>query len=211
MVDDRDTSRTAPSSPEPAPEPITELARVAVDYVRRALNVEMEAVPDALAFLDHYASTAPRDREDVLALLAGPLGAFFGEVVRQKLGGRWAATDGRPPAFRIELESCFLYFCPVGVAADVLTRGEAGPEYDPHVGVAPVDEEALEEELGRAQVEEDYFYSFTGRLETLERIADFLVSRRLQAATEAAGGNEPSSLPPISPATYDAEIQRRFS
>jgi hypothetical protein len=162
--------------------------QAAHDYVERALGVSLDGSEESLAFVDHYIDTkAPKGAaldSAVLALTAAALGAYFGEVVLRRFGGRWITDSDDPSGWRIELDPAPLYFYPVGLAAAALLKAEA-PGYDASIGTRTDLEAPLEDALAAAApVEESYFYSLTGRFETIEHMLDLLVEIQRQRKAE---------------------------
>jgi hypothetical protein len=129
--------------------------------------------------VDHYIERTARPgaalKDDVLSLLAPALGAYFGEVAIAKFGGRWTFEGEEPAEWRVELEPIELRFHPVGMAAAAL-RGDDVEGYDASFSTRSEWMAPLAEALAAAPpVDEAYFYSLTGRLETLAEVVDFLV------------------------------------
>jgi hypothetical protein len=160
------------------PAAIFPLVTQARDYVRRAIGVELDGSETSLAFVDHYIQTSVRAaplRGEVLDLVARAIGAYFGEVAVARLGGSWESGESADPAeFQVRLGAGGLRFFPVGMAAAALCQGEA-EGYDATIRADDRWMEQLETALAAlAPVEESYFYSLTGRLETLEHALDIL-------------------------------------
>ena len=110
---------------------VAEYAAQAVEYVRRAIDFELGYDSDTLPALDHYlrglVPDADADGADVapdpiVALVTAASGAYFGEVVRRRLGGRWEIA-GEPDNWRLVLPTG-LSFAPVGFAAAAIARSE---------------------------------------------------------------------------------------
>jgi hypothetical protein len=158
------------------PEMVQTFLQSARDYVRRATQVELDDTPDALAFVDHYIEQSRGGlKDDVLGLVAAALGAWFGELAIRRFGGRWI-LDGEPRQWRVQLDAGELAFEPAGMAAEAL-RKRSVSGYDASFSTRPEWMAALEESLAASPpVDEDYYYSLTGRYETLERAADFLTA-----------------------------------
>jgi hypothetical protein len=163
----------------PAPKEIQEYAQRAVDYVQRSLGLELAYDSDTLPLLDHYLRTVPTDQPATLELVALTAGAYFGEVVRRRLGGRWDMSSGGSPedalGWRMVLPTG-IHFSPAGFVAaaivqddleDVDTALDAPPRTRPHL------ERALER-MGDVTVED--YYSLCGRLDTLEHVHEVLVA-----------------------------------
>jgi hypothetical protein len=148
-------------------------------YVQRAVGVELDDSEASLAYVDHYVTTTARAeaiKPAVLALVAPALGAYFGAVAIARFGGRWDVAEAKDPSeWRVELEPAPLWFYPVGMAAEAL-RGEEVDGYD--ASIATRDDlmgplvEALE---ASPPVDEAYYYSLTGRFETIAKALDVLV------------------------------------
>jgi hypothetical protein len=164
-------------SPPPA---VKNFIDAAQRFVERAIHVRLDGSEASLAFVDHYIAETRRGgaiKDDVLALIAPAIGAYFGELAIGRFGGAWRIEreGDDPAAWRVELAGAApLTFSPVGKAAAAL-RGEEVDGYD--ASFATSDE--LLAPLGEAlaatpPVDERYFYSLTGRLETLECALDIL-------------------------------------
>ena len=81
---------------DPVPARVREYADQAVAYVERALGVALEYDSDTLPLLDHYLRIVPRaSRRRRSTARDRTAGAYFGEVVRRRLGGRWEAARRR--------------------------------------------------------------------------------------------------------------------
>src|SRR6185312_3960156 len=82
---------------DPVPARVREYADQAVAYVQRALGVTLEYDSDTLPLLDHYLRSANDAQAPTQELVTATAGAYFGEVVRRRLGDR----AGRPRRFRL--------------------------------------------------------------------------------------------------------------
>src|SRR5882672_5013996 len=113
--------------PEKAPQAVSDLADACVRFVQEALGLRLDYTSDTLPILDHYLHEAARGAgPEVQALLAPAAGAYFGELVRQRMAGvRWHAPNEDHQRFRLEFEAFFLCFNPIGVAMEVLRGGDA--------------------------------------------------------------------------------------
>ena len=157
----------------PSVQPFYDAAR---KYVERALGVQLDDSEESLAYVDHYITQTARAetlKPEVLALVAPALGAYLGQVAIARFGGKWV-TDGDPAEWRVELEPAPLTFHPVGMAAEAL-RGEEVEGYDASFSTREDLMGPLLEALEAAPpVDEAYYYSLTGRLETLAHALDIL-------------------------------------
>lgn len=186
-----------PQTPPP-PRHVAELALACVEFVRRSVDATLDWTPDTLPLLDAWLKESRGEtRPEVLQLIAPAAGAYFGEVLRRAFGARWFAPEEAPSNWRLELEGCFLYFNPVGMAVEALQL-----EDTEGLGAAVAVPDDLMEEL-HAHLEaaepvrvEDY-YLLTTRFEVLDQIVHFLMVRR------------PAQTPDdTSPAAYEAHVSR---
>lgn len=163
----------------PAPRHVSELALACVEYVRRSLDAALDWTPETLPFLDQWLKQARGEaREEIVQLIAPAVGAYFGEVVRRSFSARWHAPPDSFASWRLELEDCFLYFNPVGVAVEALHL-----EDSEGLGASIAIEEDLQEELhshleGTAPVRVEDYYLLTTRFEVVDQIVHFLMVRR---------------------------------
>jgi len=172
------------------PARVSEFADQAVAYVRRALGVALEYDSDTLPLLDHYLRTVPGDQPSTTALVIATSGAYFGEVVRRRLGGRWElgekvngnghGQDEAPSAvegadWRMVLPTG-LSFSPAGFVASAIAMADLDDldsEIDAPPRMRPYVQQALAR-MGEVSVEE--YYSLCGRLDTLEHVHEVLVA-----------------------------------
>lgn len=164
---------------------MSEYAEQAVGYVATALGVELEFDSDTLPILDHYLRAAPRDEASVLALVVVTSGAYFGEVVRRRLGGSWDLSSGDPVTWRMVLPTG-LSFSPAGVVAEAVAQAdltEVSSDFDAPAKLRPHLEAALER-MGEVSVET--YYSLCGRLDTFEHVQDVLLATAAKLAEKLA-------------------------
>ena len=95
------------------PAKVAEYAAQAVAYVQRALGLTLEFDSDTLPLLDHYLRNVPQDQTATLELVVVTAGAYFGEVVRRRLGGRWDVTAESAQDWRMILPTG-VSFSPAG-------------------------------------------------------------------------------------------------
>ena len=180
-----------------APARVREYADQAVEYVRRALGVTLEYDSDTLPLLDHYLRTlAPAgpdgDKQPATVhLVIATSGAYFGEVVRRRLGGRWEATqNGNEGEWRIVLPTG-INFSPVGFVAAAIAMNDLedlDSELDAPPRMRPYVQQALQR-MGEVSLED--YYSLCGRLDTLEHVHEILVAVAAQML-----GNVDEDAPP---------------
>jgi len=159
---------------EPAPPRVREYADEVVAYVQRALGVKLEFDSNTLPVLDHYLRSVPTDQPAALKLVVLTAAAYFGEVVRQLLGGRWE-LGGSEPEWRMFLPTG-LNFSPAGFVAAAIAQADL-EDFDSEINaparMLPHVQDALAR-MGELTVEE--YYSLCGRLDTLEHLHEVLVA-----------------------------------
>ncbi|MBA2538146.1 MAG: hypothetical protein H0V17_00800 [Deltaproteobacteria bacterium] len=196
---------------DPAPARVSEYAEQAVAYVRRALNLPLEYDSDTLPLLDHYLRNVPADQPAATALVIATAGAYFGEVVRRRLGGRWeipspddkhkgnGSGNGEPVVvpfegadWRVVLPTA-LSFSPAGIVASAIAQADLDDldsEIDAPPRMRPYVQQALAR-MGEVSVED--YYSLCGRLDTLEHIHEVLVAVAAQMMGNQAEDDAPES------------------
>jgi hypothetical protein len=155
---------------------VREYADQAVSYVRRALGIQLEYDSNTLPVLDHYLRTVPEDQPAALQLVVATSGAYFGEVVRHHLGGRWEFAEAEKEAeWRIVLPTG-LTFSPIGFVAAAIARADL-EDLDSEIAAPPRMLPYVQRALARmGEVSVDDYYSLCGRLDTLEHVHEVLVA-----------------------------------
>ena len=179
---------------EDVPARVREYADQAVEYVRRALGVTLEYDSDTLPLLDHYLRNVPEDQPATTALVVATSGAYFGEVVRRRLGGRWELPNGKhhtngnnaddddePPSsieganWRVVLPTG-LSFSPAGFVAAAIKQADL-EDFDCEIDAPPRMRPYVQQALARmGEVSVEDYYSLCGRLDTLEHVHEVLVA-----------------------------------
>ena len=159
------------------PARVREYADQTVEYVRRALGISLEYDSNTLPLLDHYLRTVPEGQPATLQLVIATSGAYFGEVVRRRLGGRWEATttESETEEWRVVLPTG-LNFSPAGFVAAAIAMADLedlDSELDAPPRMRPYVQQALAR-MGEVSIED--YYSLCGRLDTLEHIHEVLVA-----------------------------------
>lgn len=163
------------SSVADAPPRVAEYARLAVEYVRRAIGLELAFDSDTLPLLDHYLRNVPDNQPATVELVATSAGAYFGEVVRRRLGGRWDTSAEEVTEWRVVLPTG-LHFSPAGFVAAAIVRADLD-DLDTTIDAPPRMRPFVEQTLARmSDVTEDDYYSLCGRLDTLEHVHEVLVA-----------------------------------
>ena len=167
-----------------APLPIVELSQACVRFVEAALGVRLDFEPETLPVLDHYVATRRAeliDKPETMGLVARTVGAYFGEVVRRRIGSFWHVASDDPSTWEIRLIPVYLAFHPVGVAYDAITHGDQdGPtEY---LRIEDEDREAIEARLAELPpASDEEFFLLSTRLEVLEIAVDAIKARMMSS------------------------------
>ena len=169
---------------DPVPTRVREYADQAVSYVRRALGIVLEYDSNTLPVLDHYLRTVPEDQPAALELVVATSGAYFGEVVRQRLGGRWELAE-QEAEWRMVLPTG-LNFSPAGFVAAAIARADL-EDLDSEIAAPPRMLPYVQRALARmGEVSIDDYYSLCGRLDTLEHVHEVLVAVAAQMMGDSA-------------------------
>jgi hypothetical protein len=179
------------------PQTVLDLATACRASVLATVGVELDFEPETLPILDHYAKnhralaagekvrpgkrktrtagTGKAESDELLGLVAPMCGAYFGEVLRHRFEAmRWHAPDEDHGLWRLEAESVFLFFNPVGTAVEVIEEKDA-PGWGAHLRVRPTDRETVRSALELfGDVRDSDYYSFTVRFEVLEQVMETL-------------------------------------
>jgi hypothetical protein len=174
---------------EQVPARVREYAEQAVAYVKRALGVTLEYDSDTLPLLDHYLRTVPSEQPATVELVISTAGAYFGEVVRRRLGGRWESS-GEEGQLRVVLPTG-LNFSPVGIVAAAIAQADledVDSEIDAPPRMRPYVQQALAR-MGEVSIED--YYSLCGRLDTIEHVHEVLVA----VAAQMMGNPDEDDVP----------------
>jgi len=165
------------SPPQAPPAEVAELAAACIVYVERATKVTLDYTPETLPLLDHYVHSMRKElgtKDEILALVAAPVGAYLGEVMRRMMPLGWFAPPGEYRRWRIELEDVFLSMNPVGAAVEALLLQEAegwGASFRMRAEDEPIAQHAL---ANLPEVEEEEYFAPSSRVEVLSIVADAL-------------------------------------
>jgi hypothetical protein len=173
------------------PARVREYADQTVEYVRRALGISLEYDSDTLPLLDHYLRTVPEGQPATIQLVIATSGAYFGEVVRRRLGGRWEVTTDATETeeWRVILPTG-LNFSPAGFVAAAIAMADLedlDSELDAPPRMRPYVQQALAR-MGEVSIED--YYSLCGRLDTLEHVHEVLVAVAAQMMGKQAGDDD---------------------
>jgi hypothetical protein len=182
---------------DPVPPRVHEYADQAVAYVQRALGIKLEYDSDTLPVLDHYLRTVPEGQPAAIQLVVATSGAYFGEVVRQRLGGRWELGN-EEAEWRVVLPTG-IHFSPAGFVAAAIARADLD-DLDSELAAPPRMLPYVQQALARmGEVSVDDYYSLCGRLDTLEHIHEVLVAVAAQMMGDAADEDDLAEALPSDP------------
>ena len=186
-TDDMPRPPGSSSSERESPAEVVEYADQAVQYVRRALGMTLEYDSETLPVLDHYLRSVPGENAAAAHLLAATAGAYFGEVVKRRIGGVWEMPTRDPGSWRLVLPTG-LWFSPAAMALAVIVGSDedgnlsdevTDPEADSITGsdwdaslnapgpLRPLVAQVLD---NMADDSHDDYYSLCGRLDTIEHV-----------------------------------------
>jgi len=174
------------------PAQVAALRCAADEYVTRVLGHSLDGSEESLAFVDHYIERVRQSsppKPEVLRLIAAALGVYLGELCILRFGGSWLAlptespedanTEAGAPSvehWRIDLQAAPLRIDPIAMAAAALSPPEEAEEIGAVFALKAQNRnlaEPLHAALERlAPVDADYFYSLTGRFETLVYVVE---------------------------------------
>ena len=162
----------APAVDASAPDQIVELYGVCIEYVRRALGVELDFTDETLPVLDHYLSIARTDladRPQLAQVLYSALGAYFGELVRRRVNGYWVIPNPDFHSWRVCARHVFLSLNPIGVVCEALAQTDDHGGPSAQLRLAPGDRALVAERLASVPpVPESEFYLLSTRLEAID-------------------------------------------
>jgi len=171
---------------------LREYAAQTIEFVRRAVGLELTFDSDTLPLLDHYLRNVPANQPATVELVVATAAAYFGETVRQSLGGRWETPGESITNWRVVLPTG-LSFSPAGFVGAAILRTEPA-DLDASLEVPARMRPYLESALARmGPAGADDYYSLCGRLDTLEHLHEVLVAVAAQLMGDAA---DPDAEPP---------------
>lgn len=151
---------------------VEELVAAAQRYVKRALGAELDLSPESLPIVDYYLNQVPKDSTAVRDLVLVAMGAYFGEVLRRRFGGRWLKQEGNIGGWLLLLSPHEVRVCPGAMTAEALADDavdgvDAGLEVDDRYL------KILSLALDRSgPVDRDHYYSLCGKYETIEKVVE---------------------------------------
>lgn len=170
-----------------APRAITDLVTSCREYVRLATKMDLDTKPETLPILDHYmviARESLEERPEVLPLLAGAVGAYFGEVTRLALDGFWVTRGDQVHEWVVCGRQAYISINPFGVAYEALLQSTETPGPPGSINVAQEDKETVANRLARLpEVRETDYFLLSTRIEVVEIAAEALRAEMIEAGT----------------------------
>ena len=176
------SGRLPPDEPEEAaaPDAVSELAAACVRFVASRYKVALDFTPDTLPVVDQYVRDARDEvdtRPETLAIVAGSVGAYLGEVMRRQFGAFWFA-DGDHPGWRLYFTHVYLACNPLGMVLEALSP-ELAEGWHAHFEVDPGDADIVSARLAAIpEIEAELFALPTTRMEALTIVHDTLRQHR---------------------------------
>jgi hypothetical protein len=162
------------------PVEVMTLAETAREYVARAVGMELDLTPETLPVVDHYLSMLREGgeaRPELLPLIAGPVGAYFGEVVRARIGGFWHMPSDDPASWLVCTHSVVLAFSPVQIVLEVVGRGDEDVGPPAELRLLPEHREAVSRRLeALPAVRDEEYYMLSTRFEVLELVYEEILT-----------------------------------
>jgi hypothetical protein len=173
---------------------VRELSARCEQHVRDAVGLALDGTVETLPILDHYVRLsveASAGRPELLPLLSRTVGAYFGQVVADHLGGFWYLPSDDIYTWHVCLRSVFLAFNPIGMAHAALTWSLGaeqladGPPSE--LRLAARYRDTIEQRLAALPpVREADFFTLSTRLEGLE-----IAAAALGEAIATGGQSDP--------------------
>ncbi|GAC1592708.1 MAG: hypothetical protein NVS3B20_18000 [Polyangiales bacterium] len=171
---------------DPAPVEVTELAEACIVQVERATKIKLDFSAETLPVLDHYVRIMRKDlgiKDEILALVAAPVGAYFGEVVRRAVPLRWYAPHGDYRLWRLELQNAFVSMNPVGAVMEGLLLQDA-EGWSAALSLRAEDEAAAGDAVRNLpDADPEEYYALSSRHEVLTLVAEAIVGRDLASGS----------------------------
>ena len=182
-----------------APPEVAEFYNNLIDAVASATGHKLDLTPETLPILDFYfqiyreslsgkgkkekakgkgkkKAKARGNSKDIARLFAPMAGAYFGEVICRKYDCKWVASKKRYDKWRVQFKHCFLYFNPVAMAMEILSR-KSVEDWPSTYFTYKEDEDVLSRALDQWDwITPDDYYSFIVRWEILDTIINMLAT-----------------------------------
>ena len=182
-----------------APRAITDLVDSCREYVKLATKMELDTQPETLPILDHYVTIAREslgERPEVLPLLAGAIGAYFGEVTRRTLNAFWVMRGDHVHDWVVCGRQAYISVNPFGVAYEALMQSTETPGPPGAINVSPEDKETVANRLATLpEVRESDYFLLSTRIEVVEIAAEALRGEMIDAGTAGVEFTEDDYFP----------------
>lgn len=167
-----------PAVDSPAPDEIVVLYELCIDYVERSVGLQLDFTDETLPLLDHYVALARENvshRPELGPVISRAIGGYFGELVRRRINGFRLIPNPDVHTWRVCARSVYLSLNPVGVACEVLARGDEHDGPSGALQLAREDQAAVAERLSWSPpVFAGEYYLLSTRLEAIDLVVEFL-------------------------------------
>lgn len=165
---------------DPIPAVLLEQSRTAALFIERAIGFKVDGTVDTLPLVDHYLQQVredARDRPELTELVSVAVAAYVIEVVLNRfVDATFEGETDQPLSWSVQFPAQALSFHPVAMVAEVvLASGQEGAMFRVPTEKQHLLEAALEAE---GEVDDDFYFSLTGRLEVLETCLEALGRER---------------------------------
>lgn len=161
---------------DPPPIAIADLTAACVRFVQGKYGVPLDFSSDTLSLVDQYVRDARAEialLPQSLDLVAGSIGAYFGEVCRRTFGGVWLA-EGDTSTYRLCFSRVFLATNPIGIGREAVLM-QPDDLYFAHLHLEPSARPMVEERLRQLpSVELAEYYLPTTRFDVLSMVYEAL-------------------------------------
>ena len=129
-----------PAANVTVPALVEQLSANFVEQLHRSLGVALDGSTTSLAFVDHYLRMLAKERRpEVLGLVAAAAGAYYGELVRRRMGATWIGDGDDPRRLRLLLTPQFVHFSPIDQALEAIAGTAMGEDDERVTGSVPFD------------------------------------------------------------------------
>lgn len=161
------------------PPAVTDLVGCCIEYAKTATGLSLDLTAETLPILDHYLDLARADgtsSRETLSLLGRVVGAYFGQVLCQTIGGFWRVPSPNIHDWQFCARRAFLSLNPIGVGYDALCKGEEHEGPSSALKLPPEDRSLVQQRLeSLPPVTDSDYYLTTTRFEAIEFVVDTLV------------------------------------
>jgi hypothetical protein len=163
------------------PMAVHELAEACRRFVLSAVGVELDYSAETLPLVDEYLRVVKQsivDRPETEPIVAGAIGAYFGEVIRARIDGFWRRKDKDSEEWLLAARRAYLSMSPLGMVLEAIAEGKERPGPSAELEFPEDERPAVETRLSVfPPVSEDEYYLLSTRLEVIEVVYEALRER----------------------------------